>query len=223
MSDRLKRPIALAIGLAMLVALSATPVMGQSGDDVRVAAASGNASKVDGKSAVGANASVAARAGKLVATNNQGLLPSDILNPLWSLLQGIPAAFADGQITWAEITGKPAGFADDVDNGAFVSNVGAAFAIGPGATLYPSVYSLNRNISIEFEIVPDSPGVFLTEIDLGLRERGYHREPFRRGHESGCGTPPSGSDQLYSDGIAPAALKKQAKKVEIQVLKKLPH
>ena len=40
-----------------------------------------NAHRVDGKHAVGAGASRANRAGKLVATNAQGYLPSNILNP----------------------------------------------------------------------------------------------------------------------------------------------
>jgi hypothetical protein len=44
-----------------------------------IAAKITNADKVDGKHAVGANATVAARAGKLVATNSSGYLPSNIV------------------------------------------------------------------------------------------------------------------------------------------------
>ena len=226
MSDRFQRCMAMAIGAALVATLSATPVLGQSGDDVQVAAASGNASKVDGKSAVGFDASVATRSGKLVATSSStGLLPSNILEPLWSMLQGIPAAFADGQITWAEVTGKPAGFADDVDNGAFVSSAGAAIFIGPGLTLYPSVYNLNRNISVEFEIVPTSAGVFLTQDRTWV----YMNADTTVNHfvqvtnQSGAlGATFRVRLKLYSDGIALAALKKQAKAIKIVVKKRLP-
>ena len=44
-----------------------------------IAAKITNADKVDGKHAVGANATVAARAGKLVATNSSGYLPNNIV------------------------------------------------------------------------------------------------------------------------------------------------
>ena len=97
-----------------------------------------NADTVDGRHAVSAKAKKKARANKLVATSQQGLLPSNILKPLWSLMVGIPPILADGQVTWAEIVGLPAiladgqvgwgeiagvpaGFADGVEDGAFES------------------------------------------------------------------------------------------------------
>jgi len=75
-----------------------------------------NADTVDGRHAVGAGASKAKRARKLVATNASGFLPSNIVKPKWNLIRGKPAAFADGQIGWGEVQNKPAGFADGVDN-----------------------------------------------------------------------------------------------------------
>lgn len=75
-----------------------------------------NADTVDGKDAVAATGKATQRANKLVATNKQGLLPANILRPLWSLLQGIPAVLADGQVGWGEVTDKPAGFADGTDD-----------------------------------------------------------------------------------------------------------
>lgn len=63
---------------------------------VAPAAKAGNADKVDGKHAVGAGASRVKRANRLVATNKQGYLPSNIVKPRWPLIQGMPAGFADG-------------------------------------------------------------------------------------------------------------------------------
>jgi len=51
-----------------------------------------------------------------VATNKQGFLPSNIVQPLWGTIKNKPAPFADGQISWSELQGIPAGFADGVDN-----------------------------------------------------------------------------------------------------------
>ena len=75
-----------------------------------------NAATVDGKSAVGYTTRKLARRGKLVATNRRGELPSNIVRPLWRLMVGTPATFADGQVGWTEVVGTPAGFADGVDN-----------------------------------------------------------------------------------------------------------
>jgi hypothetical protein len=224
MSDRSHRLLALTLGLTLAVGLSATPALGQSSDDVNVAAASGNAAKVDGKSAVGANASVSARAGKLVATDNQGLLPSNILLPLWSLLQGIPAALADGQITWAEVTGKPAGFADDIDNGAFTSAVSGSNPIPGGATLYPS-FSISRLVRVDFEVIPQAVGVFLTHdrtwvvLNADGSTVTYYIQVT---NQSGAAGDFRVRLELYSQGITPAALKKQAKNIEFSVSKKPP-
>ena len=56
-----------------------------------------NADRVDGKHAVGFTNKRAGRAGhKLVATNKQGLLPSNIVKPLWGAIKDKPAGFADG-------------------------------------------------------------------------------------------------------------------------------
>jgi hypothetical protein len=125
----------LAIPLALSLALAAPPVAAQS-DEVNPASPGINAGKVDGKHAVGSGASPAKRAKKLVATDASGFLPSDIVRPLWSLIQGIPAILTDGQITFAEIAAKPAGFADNVDNGIISMNVqqvvGPAFALAAG-------------------------------------------------------------------------------------------
>jgi hypothetical protein len=69
MSERMQGLLATVIGMSMVAALSAAPVLGQSEDSVGTAAGTGNAATVDGRSAVGANASIAGRAGKLVSTN----------------------------------------------------------------------------------------------------------------------------------------------------------
>jgi hypothetical protein len=130
--SKLHAAIAAALVLSLLGGSSAA-VLAQPADEVTPAAGV-NADRVDGKNAVGSGASIQQRAKKLVATNKQGLLPSNIVKPLWNLIQGIPgiladglvgfdeiagmpASFADGQIAFGEVTGMPAGFADGVDDG----------------------------------------------------------------------------------------------------------
>ena len=55
-----------------------------------------NAHRVDGKHAVGFTNKRLARRNKLVATNKQGFLPSNIVKPLWGTIKHKPAGFADG-------------------------------------------------------------------------------------------------------------------------------
>jgi hypothetical protein len=227
MSDPMRRSLATVLAVSMLTALSASPVLGQSEDTVGAAAGTGNAATVDGRSAVGANASVAGRAGKLVATNRSGRLPSTIIRPLWSLLKEIPAVFADGQITWAEIAGKPAGFADDVDQGSFVSVVTGDIAIGaagPDGTTFPSLFNVNRNIEVEFFLIPSTVAVQLT-IDHVVMTRNADGTLNHIVQVRNLTALPATFRLRYrvaSEGIAPASTKRQVKAATFKVLKKAP-
>jgi len=55
-----------------------------------------NADKVDGRHAVKYTNQMGVRRGKLVAKNNKGELPSNIVRPFWGLVRNMPAGFADG-------------------------------------------------------------------------------------------------------------------------------
>ena len=86
--------VALVVGSVAGATVSA---LAQEPESVAPSAVSNiNAHRVDGFHAVGAGASRATRAGKLVATNRAGLLPSNIVRPTWNLIEGIPKGFADG-------------------------------------------------------------------------------------------------------------------------------
>jgi hypothetical protein len=139
------RTIVLPLLLAAAMVGSVAP-MSLAQDEVTTAAGL-NADRVDGKDAVSATSKKRARANKLVATDSKGYLPSNILKPLWSLVQGIPAVLADGQVAWAELVGipgdladgqvgwgevgnKPAGFADGTDD-AGVTGVKVTRVVGP--------------------------------------------------------------------------------------------
>jgi len=63
---------------------------------VSPAATAANADKVDGRHAVKYTSKRGLRAGKLVATNYQGFLPSNIVKPFWGNIRNKPAGFADG-------------------------------------------------------------------------------------------------------------------------------
>ena len=97
MQKRIGHVMALTIAAGMLAAIAPAATFAQDeGSSIVPAVSNINANKVDGKHAVGAKASRAKRRGKLVATNRQGYLPSNIVKPAWHLILGVPAPFADG-------------------------------------------------------------------------------------------------------------------------------
>jgi hypothetical protein len=126
----MSRSRSLALPLLLTLALVGGLAPASLAQDDVTPSAGLNADKVDGKDAVAATGKAAQRANKLVATNKQGLLPANILRPLWSLLQGIPAVLADGQVSWGEVANPPAGFADGVDD-AGVTGVKLTKSYGP--------------------------------------------------------------------------------------------
>ena len=97
MSDRIRQSLAFVIAMGMVIAVISAPTLAQvAGSAIETAATYGNADKVDGRHAVGSGASKAKRAGKLVATNSKGYLPSNIVKPYWGAIKNKPASFADG-------------------------------------------------------------------------------------------------------------------------------
>jgi hypothetical protein len=224
MSQPMRRFMAAGLAVSMVAALWATPVVAQSDEEVGLTSGVGNAATVDGKSAVGASASQVGRAGKLVATNRSGRLPSTIIRPLWSLLKEIPAAFADGQISWAEIAGKPAGFADDVDQGSFVSVVTGDIAVGAGVPIYPSLFNISRNIEVEFFLIPTTVGPQLTinRVIMIRNADGTLNHVVEVQNLSGVPAAFRLRYRVASDGIAPAGTKRQIRTATFKVLKKAP-
>jgi len=97
MSDRVRQLVTMGITMGMVIAVISAPTLAQvAGSAIETAATYGNADKVDGRHAVGSGASKAKRAGKLVATNSKGYLPSNIVKPYWGAIKNKPAGFADG-------------------------------------------------------------------------------------------------------------------------------
>ena len=99
MSDRIRQVLAYVIAVGMVIAVAAAPTVAQETDPnaERVFKTAGlNADKVDGKHAVKYTTNKVKRAGKLVATNANGVLPSNIVKPQWRVIQNMPAGFADG-------------------------------------------------------------------------------------------------------------------------------
>ena len=86
MLENVRRHLSLLIAVLAIVILAASQAVAQPGatkpgaeEPTGVAPAGIAADTVDGKHAVGAGSTVAKRAGKLVATNAQGHLPSNII------------------------------------------------------------------------------------------------------------------------------------------------
>lgn len=188
MLDRAGRLAATSLVLALLAGLMGTPVLAQPADEVSPAAGL-DADTVDGKHAVAATNRVGRRANKLVATNRAGQLPSNILRPLWRLLQGIPAILADGQVSWAElvaipavladgqvgwgeVAGIPAGFADAADNVGYASaTLPATYNLPPQAAGPVGVYAdVPLGVDVELYILP-AVGASLISYGDGM-ERG---------------------------------------------------
>jgi len=119
-----------------------------------------NADRVDGKHAIGYTTKRLSRRNKLVATNKQGYLPSNIVKPFWGNVLNKPAPFADGQISWNEIAGIPADFADGVDDagGGYVTSTHACPIVDGDYGAYVSFMYLPRGVVYDFQVVPTSTG-----------------------------------------------------------------
>jgi hypothetical protein len=248
MREKFHRFLPLVIAAAMVAGLGAAPVAAQSDDPVAPAAVSGNADQVDYKDAVGAKTSRAERAKSLVATNREGRLPSNILEPLWKLIKGIPAVLADGQISWAELVAIPAVLADGQVGWGEVDNKPAGFAdgtddVGYTSTTQPTTYDATTTVwayaevplgvDVELTIIPAAGGSMLAW--PYITERGpLATSPL----DPALPALPAGTmrriylvspidvlstykvrTRVYNTGIAPAAFKKAAKQVEVGVVK----
>ena len=99
--------VAVIVG-ALAGVTAGTLAQAEPGSAVEPTAKVRNADRVDGKHAVAYTNKRGVRAGKLVATNARGLLPSNIVQPYWGYIKNKPGILADHQIHWNEIVGKPA-------------------------------------------------------------------------------------------------------------------
>lgn len=177
-----------------------------------------NAATVDGKSAVGYTNKKRARRGKLVATNKQGLLPSNIVQPFWGHIKNKPGILADQQISWGEVVGKPAGFADNADSVGYVSEIQPALysVVGTGALWIWVDAPLGTDV--EITIIP--VGTF-NQVEI-LRESFQRNDATSYTHWyqvtnfAAAGTVQfKVRTRLFSDGIASVGLANAAKKVRV--------
>ena len=123
MREKLRTLLPFAVAI-MLATMGAAPATAQGDDGI-------NADTVDNRDAVGALASRQERAKNLVATNREGRLPSNIIEPLWKLMKGIPAVLADGKIGWAELVNIPGDLADGQIGWAEILNKPGNLVLGP--------------------------------------------------------------------------------------------
>jgi hypothetical protein len=147
MMEKVRKHAAMGVAVLAVAVLAASQVVAQSGG---MTPAGINADTVDYKHAVSATNKKGARAGKLVATDASGFLPSNIVKPKWALIQGVPSGFADGE-----------------DNGEYLSDIvaepdstlavdGLAYVVWPcsnpagGCTLG----SVSPAMHVDFQVAP---------------------------------------------------------------------
>jgi hypothetical protein len=208
--------VALVVGVfgGGTVGLLAQAPEGERATQQAVTPAAGiNADKVDGKHAVGARATRAQRAGKLVATNSLGLLPGNIVKPKWGLIQEVPLGFADGvdDVGYVSAT-QPATY--NAASGVKVS----AFADTPIGTdvELTIVPEAGRHLEVDGEFFwrgPEDPGGPYPDLPAGFirHEIGLINSDFA--------TPVSFKVRVrvFNSGIAPAAFEKAVEKVRVMV------
>jgi hypothetical protein len=185
-SDGLRRHLATVVAVLAVAAIAATQVLAQdakpapaTGDDVVGTAAVGNADTVDGRHAVGARASIAARAGRLVATNRAGYLPDDIIVKARDAdrLDGIDSrAFArrsllasdagavneaDNPIHWRQLRGVPPDIADGADEPSHFWSWWEAQPLQPAGMRWHGIADVHTRYRVEWRVVPASGGTYL--------------------------------------------------------------
>ena len=161
-----------------------------------------NAHRVDGKHAVGFTNKPLARRNKLVATNKQGLLPSNIVQPLWGTIKN-----------------KPAGFADGIDNEG-VTGISIKQVIGAPTSVAASSW-VSASVDCPAGSVPTGGGGYASSSTLRLTDSYpelanarwrvyYYNEGAFAANGTAyvlCMTTPSVPISVASKGVAPAAKK----------------
>jgi hypothetical protein len=158
MFDLVRKHASLIIAVMAIAVLAASHATAQdetTKPPAAVPAAGVNADTVDGRHAVGAAASLAARAGRLVATNAEGYLPANIVKKATDAdkLDGVDSSGfartaalksgtgavnqADNPVHWNQLKGVPAGIADGKDAvgpllGFYVNANGGKLTAGSG-------------------------------------------------------------------------------------------
>jgi len=173
MSDYLRRGLAFVIAIGMVIAVASAPTVAQVADPSveRVFEVAGlNADSVDGQHAVRYSTKKSKRAGKLVATNAAGYLPSNIVKPRWGYVKN-----------------KPAGFADNVDNvgvsGVTITRVvSGRVTIASGEYGTVSAYCPEGSVAVgggfwadqlnAFRLASSKPGIALWSAD-GMNTSGF--------------------------------------------------
>ena len=238
MSDRIRQALAFVIAMGMVIAVAAGPSLAQEEPATSaIEPAALNADTVDGRHAVGSGASKAKRARKLVATNASGFLPSNIVKPYWSKIKGKPAVLADDKIGWfeipnrpkllddmkvgwGEVANKPAGFADGVDDVGYASATRATVYDVPATSSVAVFADTPIGTDIELTIIP-AVGRRLEILGESVEQptAGTLRRYVVVRNNVGTAATFKVRTRVYNEGIAPAALSKVAKQIEVHVTK----
>jgi hypothetical protein len=216
--------------------VTGVPAVAQSDDGIDPAAVSNiNAHRVDGRHAVKMTSNVDLRKGRLMAFSGQGYLPANIVQGGVATIAALQSAVgavneADNPVHWNQIQGVPPTIADGVDHVGYASATQASvYAIGASpATLIVAADS-PLGTDVELYIIPAAGGPTI-EIVKEYMTQGYAAFPapfgdlaagnLRHWYEVksvGPATTFKVRTRVYDTGIAPAALHRVAKDVEVRV------
>jgi hypothetical protein len=230
--DILSRRIPWVVAALMALGVTGVPVAAQSDVGMDPAAVSNvNAHRVDGRHAVKMTSNVNLRAGRLMAFSAQGYLPANIVQggvATIAALQSSAGAVneADNPVHWNQISGVPATIADGVDEGdGYESTVRGPFNLPANATAWFSIdVSIGNDIDVTF--IPTAAGgeVQILSTNFGRVDANWVRHWYEVKNWSAV-NPVDFRIRLrtYNQDIAPAALKKAAKNLKVEVVKRRSH
>jgi len=201
MVQSIRRHVPSLVVVVAVVALAASQVTAQPGGNPGTGrfspAAAVDADKVDGKHAVGAGASAQERANKLVATNDEGLLPTDIVLPGWKsdvIYSGQLAAYPGQNMVVFDINDLPA-------------NADYLFSLIP--SLPPSMSWGIQGATVSFQSFTQVRRTIDGDVDfLGFVAR--NASPFPVGFKVRV--------IAFSKGIAPAGLMNEVQSARVHIV-----
>ena len=236
MFDTILRRVPWVIAAVMLLTVTGQAALAGTDDGISPASPGINAGTVDRLHAVKSTATKSKRAGKLMAFAASGYLPTNIVPggvATVAALQSTTGAVneADNLVHWNQLQGVPPTIADGVDAPGYISSVVAP----TGGSTVPTG-GVGIWVWIEYPVTVDVEATFIPTYIAGapdeyviVQEMAYTRVNdttlkywYHLFQESGVAVAFKVRVRVFDQGIAPAALKRIARSIDIGISKKGP-